>query len=207
MQLLLLLKSSSCLNTGSFKSLWSAWVFICLCVCVGACLYEWIQSLNESLSVHMASPPPPACFSSLYLSPPMCRLSQLWLKPKACGGWTSVSWLRTEPCCASSPASLRRPRCQRRRTSDPPSFLLPSPVLYLSHITSTLLPPSGASSAPQFLSGRSCTFPFAMHPFLHSLTQNLRAYHTATLLTLPHLNTLINFIWRAFLFIFNLHGM
>lgn len=43
-----------------------------------------------------------------------------------------------------------------------------SPLLLLRHITSTLLCPPGASSAPSssavFLSGRSCTLPLAHYP-------------------------------------------
>lgn len=70
---------------------------------------------------------------SLQLSPPLCRLSLLWLKSRACEGWTSVSWLRIGPCCASSPASPSRPSCRRQRTSDPltaaPLFSLPSTFL------------------------------------------------------------------------------
>lgn len=85
------------------------------------------QFLCDSFSLHLACLP--ACFLCLplYLCPPLCRLSLLWLRSRLCGGWTSVSWLRIEPCCASLPASLRQPLCRRRRTSDPltSSVLLP----------------------------------------------------------------------------------
>lgn len=61
---------------------------------------------------------PPLSSSSVCLSS-SSRLSRLWLSSGPCGGSTSVSWPRTEPCCVSSPASRRRPPCRRQRTSDP----------------------------------------------------------------------------------------
>lgn len=127
--------------------------------------------------VFLCTQPPllPACFvcrPSLQLSPPLCRLSLLWLRSRACEGWMSVSWLRIGPCCASSPASLSRPPCRRQRTSDP---LTAAPLFSLSlPLPSTLLCPPGASTAPSssavFLSGRSCTLPLLLHTKSHPLT-------------------------------------
>ncbi len=103
---------------------------------------------------------------SLYLSPPLCRLSLLWLRSRACGGWTSVSWLRIEPCCASSPASLSRRPCRRQRTSDPltSSVLLFSPLLSPPQPHNFYTPLSfWCLYSPLVLccvfSGRSCTLP------------------------------------------------
>lgn len=130
--------------------------------------------LCESPCAH--SPPPslhaPSVGPSLQLSPPLCRLSLLWLRSRACEGWTSVSWLRIGPCCASSPASLSQPPCRRQRTSDP---LTAAPLFSLSlPLPSTLPCPPGASTAPSssavFLSGRSCTLPLLLHTESHPLT-------------------------------------
>lgn len=121
------------------------------------CLSVYVWTFLSALG------PPPCMLSvgpSLHLSPPLCRLSLLWLRSRACGGWTSVSWLRIEPCCASSPASLRLRPCRRQRTSDPLTSFLPTPpdTSPTFHTPSVLLgPPRPHSSSAVYLSGRSCT--------------------------------------------------
>lgn len=86
--LLFLLRISLYYISFADRSLRCAVVFSCLCGRVGACLCEWISTPFQYLSL-CTRPASLHAFSvcpSLYLSPPLCRLSLLWLRSRACGG-------------------------------------------------------------------------------------------------------------------------
>lgn len=79
------------------------------------------------------------------------RPSRLWRRCRLYGGWTSVLWLRTEPCCVPWPAFLKRLLCPKPKTSDPPLPPFMSPTSILNLLLCFPSPPA------LLLSGRSCT--------------------------------------------------